>query len=330
LYDPKSEHHEFFGANRDEAVAKAASYFGVSEDDLKIFELAEGDVSGLTAQALVVAIPSGAARPSRSDRGDSDDRGFDRESRGRGRDRDGGRDRGRGGDRDRGRGGDRDRGRGGDRDRDRGRGPDRDRNDDRGGRPERAERAEPAVAPAVAPAVEGPSEATKIGELSPPSEFVAGVIERLQVGSFEIEEGDDDDLCVIQIRGAAAQNMTGGDGRAVDAIQLLANQAALRVEDDAPRVVLDVDGDREQRESYLEDLAQRAARRALKISRPVALDPMNGRERRVLHVALRDSDEVATMSTGEGRYRQVVVVPKGAPEYEEARRSSEEAASRED
>jgi len=181
-----------------------------------------------------------------------------------------------------------------------------------------------------APVVEGPSEATKIGELSPPSEFVAGVIERLEVGSFEIEEGDDDDLCVVQIRGAAAQNMTGGDGRAVDAIQLLANQAALRIEDDAPRVVLDVDGDREQRESYLEDLAQRAARRALKINRPVALDPMNGRERRVLHVTLRDSDEVATMSTGEGRYRQVVVVPKGAPEYEEARRSSEEAASRED
>lgn len=323
MYDPKSEHHEFFGANRDEAVAKAASYFGVSEDELNISELGEGDVSGLTGRAVVVAIPSGAARPSRSDRGESADRGFDRESRGRGRDRDGGRDRdrGRGGDRDRGRGGDRDRGRGGDRDR--GRGPDRDRSDDRGGRPERAE-------PAAAPAVEGPSEATKIGELSPPSEFVAGVIERLQVGSFEIEEGDDDDLCVIQIRGAAAQNMTGGDGRAVDAIQLLANQAALRVEDDAPRVVLDVDGDREQRESYLEDLAQRAARRAIKISRPVALDPMNGRERRVLHVALRDSDEVATMSTGEGRYRQVVVVPKGAPEYEEARRSSEEAASRED
>ena len=64
MYDPKSEHHEFFGANRDEAVAKAASYFGVSEDELKITELAEGDVSGLTGRALVVAIPSGAARPS--------------------------------------------------------------------------------------------------------------------------------------------------------------------------------------------------------------------------------------------------------------------------
>ena len=47
-------------------------------------------------------------------------------------------------------------------------------------------------------------------------------------------------------------------------------------------------------------------------------------------MALRDTEDVATMSSGEGRYRQVVVVPKGAPEYEEARLSSEEAASRED
>jgi spoIIIJ-associated protein len=315
LYDPKSELHEFFGADREEAVAKAAAYYGVSESDLIISELAEADVSGLVARALVVAIPSGASRPNRSDRRDGDEResrGFDRESRGRGRDRERGRDR------DRGRGRDRERGRGRDRDRDRGR--DRDRDGDRGGRRETAE----------LPQVEGPSEATRIGELSPPAEFVAGVIERLELGSFEIEEGDDDDLCVVQIRGAAAENVTGGDGRAVDAIQLLANQAALRIEDDAPRVVLDVDGDREQRESYLEDLAQRAARRALKINRPVALDPMNGRERRVLHVALRDAEDVATMSTGEGRYRQVVVVPKGAPEYEEARRSSEEAASREE
>jgi hypothetical protein len=31
---------------------------------------------------------------------------------------------------------------------------------------------------------------------------------------------------------------------------------------------------------------------------------------------------VATMSVGEGRYRQVVVVPEGADEYEEALRSA--------
>ena len=41
------------------------------------------------------------------------------------------------------------------------------------------------------------------------------------------------------------------------------------------------------------------------------------------------TDDVATMSTGTGRYRQVVVVPKGAPEFDEAQRSSQEAANNE-
>jgi hypothetical protein len=34
------------------------------------------------------------------------------------------------------------------------------------------------------------------------------------------------------------------------------------------------------------------------------------------------------MSTGEGRFRQVVVVPEGAPEFEDAVRESSRAADR--
>jgi hypothetical protein len=41
-------------------------------------------------------------------------------------------------------------------------------------------------------------------------------------------------------------------------------------------------------------------------------------------------DDVATMSMGEGRYRQVIVVPEGAPEYEDAARESDAAESRSD
>jgi spoIIIJ-associated protein len=92
-------------------------------------------------------------------------------------------------------------------------------------------------------------------------------------------------------------------------------------------VVIDVEGDQAQREGVLERAADRAAGRALDSGRAVALEPMNGKDRRIVHMALRDTDDIATMSIGEGRYRQVVVVPKGAPEYEEAR-GSERAAER--
>ena len=74
-------------------------------------------------------------------------------------------------------------------------------------------------------------------------------------------------------------------------------------------------------------VAERAAERARETGRTVALDPMGPRDRRSIHVALRESDGVATMSAGEGRYRQVLVVPEGAPEYEEAQSASESSGS---
>lgn len=288
MYDAKSEAHEFVGADRAEAVAKACRFFDLGEAELEISDLGGETVFGLGGRALIVALPRGARRPTRSV-------GPAREGR------EGREGRGPRGERDRGREG---RGR-----RDRERDQDRER---------------PREPLATAPSE--PSVGTRIGDLTPIGEFVCGLVERMDVGPFEIEESGEDDLCVIQLRGAGAIELTRGDARAVDAVQLLANQAALRIDEEGPRVVVDVEGDREAREAYLEDLARRAADRAIKTGNAIALDPMNPKARRVLHVALRGMRDIATMSTGTGRYRQVVVVPKGAPEYEEAVRYSEEAA----
>ena len=113
----------------------------------------------------------------------------------------------------------------------------------------------------------------------------------------------------------------------MDALQLLLNQAALQASEDgdAKRVVLDVEGNADAREGYLERLAERVVKRARDGGNAVALDPMNGRDRRIIHLAVREHDGMATMSVGEGRYRQVVVVPEGTDEYEEALRQMEAA-----
>ena len=91
--------------------------------------------------------------------------------------------------------------------------------------------------------------------------------------------------------------------------------------------IVDVEGSSEKRETFLARLAERAARRSSDTKRSVALDPMNPKDRRIIHVALRDVDGVATMSVGSGRYRQVVVVPEGSPAYEEAQRASRDSDS---
>jgi len=309
MYDPKSEAHEFLGEDVAEATAKACSYFGRDAAALIVREPA--GVYGLGGRVVVVAQPVDARGPGR-ERG-SEPRGFD-EGRG-------GRDRG-------GRGGREERGgreRGG-RDRDRGGRGAREGREGRG-RFEPRREPEEGAREAAAPEPTAPSVGTARGELGEVGDYVKGMIERMELGPFEIERLEQDGVEIFQIAGAAAAGLTGGDGRTPDAIQLLANQASSRRGDDAPRVVIDVEGNHERREALLFRVAERAAARAKETGRTVALDPMGPRDRRSIHVALRDAEGVATMSTGEGRYRQVLVVPEGAPEYEEARDASESSGS---
>ncbi|HEX2485616.1 MAG TPA: R3H domain-containing nucleic acid-binding protein [Myxococcota bacterium] len=321
MYDPKSEAREFIAATRAEAVARACQAFGREESELAIADLG-GAVSGSGGRVVIVAQPEGARARSRErveERGERPERGRGERSErgergGRGR---GGRDRG-GRDRDR---GERDRGH-------------RDRGDrggrERGGEPRRDEREQPPIAAALPFESDEPSVGTIEGSLQPIGEFVHGVVERLDLGPFRIKETEEADYLVYQLEGPAAARLAGGEGRTADALQLVANQAALRISEDHKRVVLDVEGDRGRREDFLARIADRAAKRAIESGRSVALEPMNARDRRSIHVALRGAAGVATMSMGSGPYRQVVVVPEGAPEYAEARRLADQAASSEE
>jgi spoIIIJ-associated protein len=65
----------------------------------------------------------------------------------------------------------------------------------------------------------------------------------------------------------------------------------------------------------IEELRLSAAAAAEKVRRtgaPFPFNPMTSRERRILHLALRDEPGVRSESTGFGSYRQVVVHAEGA------------------
>jgi len=288
MYDAKSEANEFVGDDRRDAVAKACRFFGVEEGDLRVSEPEQAEIFGLGARTVIVAVPKDAKPPAPGGGGGDGDRG----DRGRGRGGRGRSDRGDRGDR-----GDRDRGRG------RGR-------DEGSGDRERAPRAEVAEV--------GESKGVAEGKIGDVGGFIVGTVERMKLGGFTISESVEENFVVYELKGEAAVSLGSGDGRAAEAVQLLANQAAMIDSDDGPRVVVDTEGDSDRRESFLTRLATRAAERSADTKRSVALDPMNARDRRILHMAVKEIDDCATMSVGSGRYRQVVVVSKGCDEYEEA------------
>jgi spoIIIJ-associated protein len=67
------------------------------------------------------------------------------------------------------------------------------------------------------------------------------------------------------------------------------------------------------RASRLEELrlaAQVAAERVRRTGVPYSFSPMSSRERRILHLALRDETDLRTESQGESARRYVVLFPK--------------------
>jgi spoIIIJ-associated protein len=308
MYEMKSEPKEFVAETAAEARAKAVTFFGLDEGEITFRELVSTQVSGAGSRAVVVAQPTEMVGKIARTSGDAD-RAPGRERPSRERERSG-----------------RERDRGG-RGRDRGDRGDREPRGGRGGRNREPRSAAPARSQEPRPAPDQPSVGTAQGDVGPVGDFIIGLVERLDLGPFEVTESEEGRFVVYQLAGTAVEELTAADGRATEAIQLLANQAAGRLSDEPKRVVVDAEGDRERREAFLGRMAERAARRARDTGRSVALDPMNGRDRRGIHMALRETDGIATMSVGEGRYRQVVVVPEGADEYEEALNSSPESSA---
>jgi spoIIIJ-associated protein len=109
--------------------------------------------------------------------------------------------------------------------------------------------------------------------------------------------------------GSRLSSLIGKRGQTIDALQLLAFQAAFRGLRDRKRVVLDVSGYRERRREVLTARADRAAEQALDGNVTVEMDPMSAQERRVVHEHLKDRSGVETYSEGDEPRRCVVVAP---------------------
>ncbi len=93
-------------------------------------------------------------------------------------------------------------------------------------------------------------------------------------------------------------------------------QKMLRLEsEDHDKVVFDCMNHRAMRLEELRLAASVAAEKVLKTGVPYEFAPMTARERRIVHLALRDHPELTTESQGEGPRRCVVVLPqKAAPQ----------------
>jgi predicted RNA-binding protein Jag len=104
--------------------------------------------------------------------------------------------------------------------------------------------------------------------------------------------------------------LIGRKGERLSALQHLVNLMLSRQMGTWTRVLVDVEDYRGRRERQLREIAERAAKRVVETGKMLQLEPMPALERRWIHLALKDSPDVATQSIGEEPNRRIVVLPR--------------------
>ena len=100
----------------------------------------------------------------------------------------------------------------------------------------------------------------------------------------------------------------GRKGKNLDAIQLLGNVYAAKLDEDY-KIIIDSEDYRMRHEEYIVRNAFKNAEYVRKTGKSKLLEPMNPFERRLIHTALNDFNGVETKSEGEGLYKQVRIIP---------------------
>lgn len=119
----------------------------------------------------------------------------------------------------------------------------------------------------------------------------------------------------LNIEGDKTGLLIGRKGKTLDALQFIVNKIVNKSLEKRARVIIDSENYRVRRQEFLVQMALKMGDKAKKIKRPVTTNLLNPHDRRIVHLALRDDNELGTKGKGEGILKKVVIIPKknGSP-----------------
>jgi len=125
-----------------------------------------------------------------------------------------------------------------------------------------------------------------------------------------VSASTESDRLTLSIEGGNSGILIGRKGQTLDAMQFLTDKIINRKSEARVRVKVDIEGYMETRKSNLKHLANKMADKAKKTGRPATINQMSAQDRRIVHLALKDDNQVRTQSMGDGYYRRLVIFPK--------------------
>lgn len=144
-------------------------------------------------------------------------------------------------------------------------------------------------------------------------DFVSDVIREMEmdcrVRLRRPKDEDSEQEINVEISGKDAGRIIGKKGQVLGAIQFLVHRVVNRPGLERRHILVDAEGYRSRRDNSLATMARRLGKQAVDLGKIITFEPMNPRDRRVVHLALAKFEGVITKSDGEGDDRRVQIIP---------------------
>jgi spoIIIJ-associated protein len=153
-----------------------------------------------------------------------------------------------------------------------------------------------------------PNPEARVRSVQAVADFCRELIARMHL-DLEIDGKEEENLIRINLAGEDRPFLLSNTASLLNNIEYLLNKVFHSGREDAHGIVLDSNQYRQHREAELVLLAQMASQKVLSLGKPLSLQPMIPRERRIVHLALAGVEGVRTESKGEGDSRSITIYP---------------------
>ena len=153
------------------------------------------------------------------------------------------------------------------------------------------------------------TERSAIGKFNATQAFIVKLLELLDNDSVVTTE-DTDTSFNINVNGENIGRLIGKNGIVLNAIQTLVSSIAIsNSHGEGKRVFVNIGDYKEKRGDSLQSLAQKKAEYVKRTGKFIKLEPMNARDRAIVHTSLSGVEGIKTYSTGRDPFRCLCIAP---------------------
>jgi spoIIIJ-associated protein len=137
-------------------------------------------------------------------------------------------------------------------------------------------------------------------------EFLKVLVQSTRLNlSFQIDQKEEE--IQVNLEGNDDSVLLARNAELLHSLEYLCNKI---LEKHGKKIIFDCNGYRAIRAEELRLMALAAAEKVKQLGKPYKLSPMSAEERRIVHLAVAEDDEIRTESEGFGENRKVVIYPK--------------------